>query len=128
MCFVDRERELLALQEMWEQERAQFLILCGRRRIGKTALLLHFARHRPYLYWVASRLSSETLLRSFSRTVHNYARPQSPAGPDFTYGDWATAFGQLGALTQEQRLLVVVDEFPYAVEAEPGLPSIIQNV
>lgn len=126
--FVDREEELAALEEMWAREGAQFLVVYGRRRTGKTTLLLRFAQNRPHLYWVASQLSSDTLLRGFSRAVHNWAQPDAPAGPDFTYGDWETALRQIASLARDQRLLVIFDEFPYAVEAEPGLSSILQSV
>ncbi len=126
--FIDREEELAALEEMWGREGAQLLAVYGRRRTGKTTLLLHFARDKPFLYWVASRLSSDTLLRNFSRAVHNYTHPDMPAGPDFTYGDWETALRQLATLAREERLLVILDEFPYAVDAEPGLPSVLQSV
>ncbi len=126
--FIDREAELAALEEMWAREGAQFLAVYGRRRTGKTTLLLHFAQNRPFLYWVASRLSSDTLLRSFSRAVHNWAHPDAPAGPDFTYGDWETALRQIAPLARNQRLLVILDEFPYAADAESGLSSILQNV
>jgi len=128
MRFIDREKELAALEELWARPGAQFLALYGRRRIGKTTLLLAFARDKPHVYWVASRLSSATLLSSFSRAIHQYISPQAPLHPDFSYGDWETALRQLALLGQERRTLVIIDEFPYLVEAEPGLPSILQNV
>ncbi|MCP4166958.1 MAG: ATP-binding protein [Chloroflexi bacterium] len=126
--FINREEELAALEEMWARRGAQFLAVYGRRRTGKTTLLLHFARDRPYLYWVASRLSSDALLRSFSRAVHNWAYPETPAGPDFTYGDWETALRQTASIARDQRLLIILDEYPYAADAESALSSILQNV
>ncbi len=128
MHFINREKELAALEESWARRGAQFLALYGRRRIGKTTLLLAFARDKPYIYWVASRLSSAALLSSFSRTVHQFTSPDSPVRRDFSFGDWETALLQLAPLARERRILLIIDEFPYAVEAEPGLPSLLQNV
>ncbi|MDV7394242.1 ATP-binding protein, partial [Arthrospira platensis SPKY1] len=55
--FVDRELELAALNRLLPGANAQFVVLYGRRRVGKTALLLEWARRSglPYLYWVATR-------------------------------------------------------------------------
>jgi len=78
MHFINRQKELAAIEESWARRGAQFLALYGRRRIGKTALLLAFARDKPYIYWVASRLSSAALFSSFSRTVHQFTSPDSP--------------------------------------------------
>lgn len=60
--------------------------------------------------------------------MHNWAHPDAPAGPDFTYGDWETALRQIAPLARDQRRLVILDEFPYAANAEPGLSSILQSV
>ncbi len=75
--FVDREKELAALNKVLSRPAAQFLTLYGRRRVGKTTLILEWARRSqmPYLYWVAARESSALLLRSFSQTVYNHTHP-----------------------------------------------------
>jgi AAA+ ATPase superfamily predicted ATPase len=43
MDFVNRERELATLEEMWTHPGSQFLVLYGRRRVGKTTLMLHWS-------------------------------------------------------------------------------------
>lgn len=67
--FKGREQELQLLDQMWEAPGAQFLVLYGRRRIGKTALLSEWivrTGHRA-VYWVATPSSALAQLRSFSR-------------------------------------------------------------
>jgi AAA+ ATPase superfamily predicted ATPase len=126
--FIGRERELSALQEMWERRGAQFLVTYGRRRTGKTALMLRFAQDRPHVYWPASQSSAVYLLRSFSQALWNYANPTNPAAPDFGFAHWEQALRFAGELAADQRLLLIIDEFPYAARADPSLPSILQNV
>lgn len=131
--FVGRKREMAHLDQLWETPGAQMLVLYGRRRVGKTALLAHWLRpegDRPApraLYWVAAPTSSAAQLRSFSQAVFNFASPDAPAPDEFTYASWEQAWGQLAALAQTQRLALLVDEFTYLLEASPGIAGQLQN-
>ena len=131
--FVGRARELELLDQLWETPGAQMLILYGRRRVGKTALLAHWLRphgERPApraLYWVAAPTSSAAQLRSFSQAVFNFASPGAPAPDEFTYASWEQAWGQLAQLAQTERLALLVDEFTYLLEASPGIAGQLQN-
>ena len=128
--FVGRQRELAELHNLAAEPGPQFLILYGRRRVGKTTLLLHWAQASglPFVYWVANRLSPALQLRSFSQAVYNTIHPDTPADAEFTYPTWKMALTQTAQLAADQRLILILDEFPYVAEAEPGLPSVVQNV
>jgi AAA+ ATPase superfamily predicted ATPase len=128
--LFDRERELEELDFLIHEPGAHFLSVSGRRRLGKTTLLVEWAKTSdlPTVYWVASRASATQLLRSFSQAVYRQAHPGVPADPMFGYPTWEMALHQVAELAQGQRLVLVMDEFPYAVEVEPALPSIMQNV
>ena len=127
--FVGRRRELAELNTLLGEPGPQFLILYGRRRVGKTTLLLHWAQESgvPFVYWVANRLSPALQLRSFSQALYNAAHPETPADAEFTYPTWEMALAQAVDLAAERRLILILDEFPYVAEAEPGLPSVLQN-
>jgi AAA+ ATPase superfamily predicted ATPase len=124
--FIDRETELAALEELWEREGAQFLVAYGRRRTGKTTLLLHFASGKPHIYWVASQSSALHLRRGFSQALWRYANPGVPVETDFSFPSWETALHYAADLAGATRLTLIVDEFPYAADAEPALPSLLQ--
>jgi AAA+ ATPase superfamily predicted ATPase len=126
--FVNRERELADLADFWQRPEAQLVVVYGRRRTGKTTLLVHFVQDKPHLFWVADRFPAPTLLRDFSQGIYRLEHPDAPPSPDFAYPDWEMAFRSLGRLAQERRIVVVLDEFPYAVEAEPALPSLLQRL
>lgn len=128
--FVGRERELGELNELAAESGAQFLILYGRRRVGKTTLVLHWAQESgvPFIYWVANRLSPALQLRSFSQALYNTAHPDAPADAGFTYPTWEMALEQVARMAVDRRFILIIDEFPYVAEAEPGLPSVIQNM
>lgn len=127
--LYDREQEIEELNFVLDEPGSHFLTVSGRRRLGKTTLLVEWARQteRPTIYWVASRVSSAQLLRSFSQAIFAHLHPDASIDPGFSYPSWEMAFGQLAELASQQRLIVILDEFPYATEVEPALPSILQN-
>jgi len=128
MKFINRERELAELEDLWSRPGAQLVIVYGRRRTGKTTLLARFVQDKPHLFWVADRFPAPTLLGDLSRAIYRLEHPDSAPSPDFTYPDWEMALRSLGRLAQDRRVAVVLDEFPYAVEAEPALPSLLQRL
>ena len=73
--FLDRAPELELLDRLWDSESAEFLVLYGRRRIGKTALLTEWIRRssRRALYWVVSPTSNALQLQSFSKAIYNFS-------------------------------------------------------
>jgi hypothetical protein len=128
--FLDRQRELELLDRLWNSSHAEFLILYGRRRIGKTALLIEWIRRRSQrtLYWVASPTSAAAQLRSFSQAVYNFSSPEAPAPDTFTYATWEQAFQQVAALAEKERLALFIDEFTYLLEVTPGIAGQLQNL
>jgi hypothetical protein len=128
--FIGRSTELELLDRLWQRQAATLLILYGRRRIGKTRLLthwIHITGHRA-LYWVAEPSSALDQLRSFSQAIFNFAYPQTPAPPEFTYANWQQAWQQVAALAQHERLAIFVDEFTYLLETDPSIAGKLQNL
>ncbi len=125
--FVDRESELAFLDIAWRSERAELIVVYGRRRVGKTALLRAFCEGRRNTFWVAS-LGSETILRrSFSDAIWLTDHPDAAAA-GFSYENWERAFLALADMARDRRLVVVIDEFPYLTNADPGIPSVLQKI
>jgi len=126
--FVNRERELEALEARYKSDRAEFVVLTGRRRVGKTALLTAFARGKRALCFTAYLDSEASQLRRLSRLVRKLEQPHFEPPPDFTYGTWEALFQTIGALAAEERLLVIFDEWPYLSGSSPRLASVLQHV
>lgn len=126
MDFVNRERELAALDEMWARPGSQFLVLYGRRRVGKTTLMLHWGADKPTIFWTARRTSKANLLRDFSQAIYRFEHPEIPPDSTFTYPSWEMALRQVARLATEGRILLVLDELPYAFAADPSLSSTLQ--
>jgi len=124
--FIDREEELGFLESQAASSRAELVVLYGRRRVGKTELLRRFCAGRPHVFFVAARSTSEQLLRDFARCLSEV--PDSPLPPGTVPDSWPSAFQLLALLGRDRRFLVVLDEFPYLLEADPAIPSYLQNL
>jgi AAA+ ATPase superfamily predicted ATPase len=128
--LIGRERELEGLDYLLRAPASQLAAVVGRRRLGKTTLLTHWAQtcQHPYIYWVASPFPSSLLLRQFSQRIWQHGYPDSRAPSSFAYESWSEALVELARICRgERRHIVLVDEFPYALDSEPGLPSVLQK-
>lgn len=126
MKFVNRERELDLLNQIAERPGAQFVVLYGRRRIGKTTLITHwFEEHvkENYIYWVAHRSSSEILLKKFSSAVSTCL---PGIGSNVRFGNWESALDQVFKLGADKRIYLAIDEFPYLRQSVPEFASLLQ--
>jgi AAA+ ATPase superfamily predicted ATPase len=129
MEFVDRELELNLLDDLYRREGAQLLVLYGRRRVGKTRLVTHWLAQlgERHLYWMASQTSTTNQLRSFSQALFQFLNPAARIEPTFSYVSWQTAFEEVGRAAAQERLVLVLDEFTYVMQADPEVPSLIQH-
>jgi hypothetical protein len=121
--FINRTAELAFLEAAWQRPEAQLLVVLGRRRIGKTALLRHFASRHPIVHYVATRLPEAQQLAELGEAVG--VALGDPLLAENGFRDWRQVFGLLAA--GRQRLALIIDEFPYLVEANPALPSLLQR-
>lgn len=118
--FVNREDELELLTSRFESDTAELLVVYGRRRLGKSALVREAIRDRDdAVYWQATEETADVQLENFVDT----ASKTFPIVEDIKR-DWETLLRTLG----RQDGIVVLDEFPYLVESDDSLPSKIQRV
>src|SRR6266508_3436681 len=124
--LINREHELAALETAAEARSGQLVIVWGRRRVGKTYLLEAFTGGRRCIYYTATQQSAPVELASFTEAVRS-AEDGSDLPPDYAFPDWSAALDWLTTKAGDQRLVVVLDEFPYLVGSTAGLESIIQR-
>ncbi|MGC8724861.1 MAG: ATP-binding protein [Acidobacteriota bacterium] len=123
MNFIGREGELGFLSRAFEKGSAQLVILYGRRRVGKTALLREFAKGKRALYYMATRLPEAQQLRELGEAAGRFF--QDPLLAENGFRDWRQALAYLARRTEP--VLFLLDEFPYLVEANPALSSLWQK-
>lgn len=122
--FVGRERELAKLNQMFASGAFEFAVIYGRRRVGKTTLIKEFCRDKKAVYFVAREASGEINLENFSKDV--YAVTAGTLAGHSSFNDWESALMYIGQLAQQERLILVIDEYPYLAEGFTPISSMIQ--
>jgi AAA+ ATPase superfamily predicted ATPase len=123
--FVDRISELDLLEKHYYSGRAELFVLYGRRRVGKTELLAHFCQGKRHVFFVADQVPEQTLRANLSRAVNDVIFGVGQVSA--VYNTWDDLLTTLAKQAQSERLIVVLDEFPYLVAAYPSLASILQR-
>lgn len=124
MEFVDRKKEFERLQKSLRREKPQFIVVYGRRRIGKSTLIkkvMDFSRGD--IYFLADKTSEPSQRQLFSTTIDMTIEGFSAAN----YPTWESLLLSLNR-SVDHRITVCLDEFPYLVKSCPALPSILQKL
>ena len=124
--FVDRENELAFLNDLLTRSHpgpAQMALLYGRRRVGKSELLLHWAEQSglKYAYWEAIK-ESATMQRT-----HLFARLLGlPPGSAPIFNSWGDLWESAAKMLGPERQIIILDELPYAADADAAFLSALQ--
>ena len=106
------------------------LILRGRRRVGKSALVEAFMRTAgvPNVFYTAEIGTGADPLAEFVESVRSSNLPEAAVFGEATPGNWSAAFRQLASiLPDDTASVVVVDELPYLMDAEGAFESVLQR-
>lgn len=120
--FVDRRRDLAFLEDRWEDQGLQMVVVTGRRRVGKTTLLKEFMQGKPHVYHLVNQEEDALQLGRLRDALVEVL-----GGPTPEVEDWHDLFAYVSSsLPADQRFLLIVDEFPYLVEEDDSVPSYFQ--
>jgi len=121
--FIDREKDLSFLEKRYEEASAQVIVLYGRRRVGKSRLIQEFIRNKRSVYHLASRtvphLQISDFMASAARELDDNRIPDLKS-------DWEVVFKHL--TESEDRTVIAIDEFPYLIESDKGVPATFQRI
>jgi AAA+ ATPase superfamily predicted ATPase len=124
--LLDRDREWAGLAELWASNKSELAFVLGRRRVGKSFLLSHFAREVGGLYYQATRRTEAEQLTTLSAVIGDRFE-EAALRRGVSLPDWERLLGYLADRADGERFLIVLDEFPYLVDSAPALPSILQG-
>lgn len=125
--FIGRAAELGALQRRYTSSRSELIPVYGRRRVGKTELLVQLATGKPTVYFTASDKLRTPQIGGFMRAAAEWL--ENPSLGEAAPASWEAAFKLvIGAAPKNRKLLLVMDEFQWACQSSPELPSVIQRL
>ena len=124
MQFLDRRHEMDRLDNVLSRPGA-FAVIWGRRRIGKSRLLIEWSRGHDGLYTVADQSAPPVQRRYLAEAVAE----RFPGFADVEYPDWRSFLTRLSADADRAGWEGpwVLDELPYLIDADPTLPGVLQN-
>lgn len=123
--FIGREKELSALNKLYDEKTFQMVVMYGRRRIGKTTLISEFISDKPAIFFTAQEVNDALNLSQFSKKIYAFFNLPESAG---AFSSWISAFEFLAEKAKELRFVLAFDEFPYAASANRSLKSILQTI
>ncbi len=124
--FIGRSSELEVLEELRSSGRPELFVLYGRRRVGKTELLQQLCEGGRAVYFLAAQVRERDNLRAFRDALKD-GLGGDPLVEGIEFPDWSSALGFAAQRAGDERLVVVLDEFPYLCESSKGLTSQIQR-
>lgn len=125
MEFLNRKEEMSRLNSVSNSSDGGLIVIWGRRRVGKTRLLIEWIKKNNGIYWVADESSGPIQRQYFSQALETHF----PGFSDVEYPNWDVLLKRLSNEAKQRNWKgpLVLDEFPYLVSTAPELPSIFQR-
>lgn len=121
--FIGREKELNALEKLYVSNKFEFVVIYGRRRVGKTALINKFLDDKKAIYFMGLESNTKQNLENFSKSIIEY---DSGIETETSFLSFQAALEYVFKLSQKERLILTIDEFPYVARSSKSLSSTLQ--
>ena len=123
-AFVHRSQELADLTRLTRRAEPGLVLVYGRRRVGKSTLLQHWAQQSglPTFYWESPRSTADNVRASLLHELYLWSGEQVVESRPRA-DDWLDVFRIMRRIIGDRPAVVILDEFPWAVESDPVLPS-----
>ena len=124
--FIGRKKELKLLEELYNSQKFEMLILHGRRRIGKSYLLNHFSKkyQNNTVFFTADKSAEKSNVKGFCEDLNNVLKFGTFLN---SFETWKDVFSFFKDIELKQRLVIIIDEFTYLHSSNPAFDSILQN-
>lgn len=124
--FIGRRRELELLEQAFRGPRSSFIPIYGRRRVGKSELILRFMQEKAGVYFLGKRAPAALQIREFLAEAS--VSLQEPLLADIASDEWSRALSAVVAnWPANHKILLVFDEIQWTAAASPELLSVLQE-
>ena len=125
MKFIGREEELKKLRRAINSEELMLGLIYGRRRVGKSELVSHAISNIECksLYYECKQVSAESNASGLSDIVS-----ETLGLPKLGYSDIESLLNYVFELSTREKMVLVLDEYPYLRESVKGMDSILQSL
>ncbi|MDD4120901.1 MAG: ATP-binding protein [Clostridia bacterium] len=125
--FYGREKELLDLDRAYNQEGFKFLVVYGRRRVGKSSLIQRFINDgiKPNISFMALEQNDKQNLEGFSEAILKKYGDGKKYLDSFV--SWEHAIEYVIHKAGKEKLVLFIDEYPYLANSNNSVSSILQK-
>ena len=123
--FIGRQRELGELDRLYKSGKFQCVIIYGRRRVGKTALISEFIKDKEAIYFTGRETNAKDNLESLSHSIFAISSDFAASAPVFT--GYKEALDAVFNLAETKRVILAIDEYPYLAQSYRGISSLLQT-
>ena len=125
--FYCRNEELRKLNKRYKNDNFECIVIYGRRRVGKTSIINEFCKDKPTIFFSALlEGTAKDNLKTLSRAIYTYKEPESTDAPE--YNSYDSALNEITRLATNERIVFVIDEYPYLVRSYPSISSRLQHL
>lgn len=121
--MIGRIEELNHLYNLYNSDSFEFLVMYGRRRIGKTTILQEFSEKTNSIFFPAREKNDTLNLEDFSKIIQYHFDKQFYS----SFSSWEDAFNYISSKAHD-KIAIIIDEFPYIIGENPSVKSILQHV
>ena len=121
--IIGRENELSTLNNIYKKNKFECVIMYGRRRVGKTTIINEFVKNKKNIFYAALSSNSNDNLKALSIELRKYLHQSDKS----IYADYEAIFDTIYEISKKERIIFVIDEFPYLAEAEKKITSLLQH-
>ena len=123
--FVGRHTELAELDKLYHMKGFRFVVIYGRRRVGKTALISEFIKDKDSIFYISIEQNDKAALGDFSTIV--LQRFPDAASVVESFPSWDVAFSYISSQAGDKRIILAIDEYPYLASGNQSISSILQK-
>lgn len=124
--FIDRQEEMQTLDNEYARKCSSFVVLYGRRRVGKTTLISEFIKNKNALFFLATEEAEPQNRRMFKEKVAEFTGNTLLKNAEVDNRD--EIFKVLVGKTYQSKLIIVIDEFQHIGRSNAAFSSIFQRI
>ncbi len=102
--FICRDHELHVLEQRYLKKDLECVVIYGRRRVGKTALINEFIKNRKAIFFPALKANAQDNLEALSKAIAQYQHPEILSAPVFRSFD--DAFSAITQIVRGERIIL----------------------
>lgn len=121
--FIGRKKELSQLDRLYNSGKFEFVVIYGRRRVGKTAIINEFVKDKEAICFTGVETNAKQNLENFSKCIFQFS---TGIESDTTFSSFQAAFEYVFKMSENRRIVLCIDEYPYVARASKSLASTLQ--